>query len=87
MYPTLFSLGPLEISSFGLMLIVGFAAAGWVAADGFEKLGLPRDEAHRLLTWAVLGGIRGSKRGWLGESPSASRILATAVLRARSKST
>ena len=57
MYPTLFSLGPIEVSSFGLMLIVGFAVAGWVAADGFEKLGLPRAEAFRLLPWAVFGFV------------------------------
>ena len=67
MYPTLFSIGSFEISSFGVMMAVGFLVAGWAAVRSFPLEGLDPEAAHRLLMWAIIGGLVGSKVWFAGE--------------------
>jgi phosphatidylglycerol:prolipoprotein diacylglycerol transferase len=66
-YPVLFRIGQFEISSFGAAMAVGFLAAGWLAARAFPRYRLPADAAWRLLTWAMIGGVLGSKLWFVGE--------------------
>lgn len=70
MYPTLFRIGSFELSSFGAALAIAFLVAGWLAARNFPRVGLPPDAAWRLLTWAMLGGVLGSKLWYVVEAIS-----------------
>ena len=49
------------ISTFGIMVGIGFLVGGHMAALSFEKAGLTRDEAWRVTVWCLVGGILGSK--------------------------
>jgi phosphatidylglycerol:prolipoprotein diacylglycerol transferase len=69
-YPTLFRIGSFELSSFGAALAVAFLVAGWLAARNFPRTGLPSESAWRLLTWAMVGGVLGSKLWYVAEAVS-----------------
>ncbi len=70
MYPTLFQIGGFELSSFGAALAIAFLVAGWLAARSFPRVELPVDAAWRLLTWAMVGGVLGSKLWYVAEALS-----------------
>jgi phosphatidylglycerol:prolipoprotein diacylglycerol transferase len=61
MYPTLFRIGSLEITTFGLMMFLAFVVAGWVLTRQFRRYGLTEDLASTLVMAAALGGIIGAK--------------------------
>ena len=61
MYPTLFRIGNFELSTFGLMLAIGFLVGGAMAARSFDKAGLDADYGWRLVTWCLIGGVLGAK--------------------------
>ncbi len=61
MHPTLIEIFGLEISTFGVMLAVAFLVGGWMVAASFERSGIGGDLAWRLVTWAMVGGVVGSK--------------------------
>jgi phosphatidylglycerol:prolipoprotein diacylglycerol transferase len=79
MYPTLFEIRGFALSSFGVMMAVAFLVGGWMAARSFEREGLPADSAWRLVTWAMIGGVLGSKLWYVVEAasrdPSARELL------------
>jgi phosphatidylglycerol:prolipoprotein diacylglycerol transferase len=60
-YPTLFTIFGFEVSTFGLMVGLAFLVGGQMAALSFEKAGLTRDDAWRVVVWCLVGGILGSK--------------------------
>jgi phosphatidylglycerol:prolipoprotein diacylglycerol transferase len=67
-YPNLFRLpewlplvGGLQITSFGVMLLLAFLAAGRVHRAGMAEEGLDQELTWDLLLMAVLGGILGAK--------------------------
>src|SRR5688500_4762806 len=58
----LFSIGPLSISPFGVMLMLAFLAAYWQLAWGLKRLDArDADAASALMLWAGLGGIAGGE--------------------------
>jgi phosphatidylglycerol:prolipoprotein diacylglycerol transferase len=58
----LFSIGPLSISPFGVMLMLSFLAAYAQLAWGLKKLDAgDADDASSLMLWAGLAGIVGAK--------------------------
>ena len=58
----LFSIGPLSISPFGVMLMLAFLAAYWQLAWGLQRLDAgDADDASALMLWAGLVGIAGGK--------------------------
>jgi phosphatidylglycerol---prolipoprotein diacylglyceryl transferase len=58
----LFSIGPLSISPFGVMLMLAFLAAYAQLAWGLKRLGAgDADDASTLMLWAGLAGIVGGK--------------------------
>ncbi len=59
--PVLFSIGPLNIYSYGLMMGIGFLIANYVAAKEFERKGLGGNFAYQVTLLAVVFGIAGSK--------------------------
>jgi phosphatidylglycerol:prolipoprotein diacylglycerol transferase len=60
-YPLKFQLGPLEVTGFGLMMMFGFLAAGWVMERELRRRGLVEDYAWSALLAAAIGGILGAK--------------------------
>jgi phosphatidylglycerol:prolipoprotein diacylglycerol transferase len=62
MYPGNWEIfGLVQITTFGLMVATAFFVGGYMAAQSFEREGLVRDEAWRVTTWCLVGGIVGSK--------------------------
>ena len=61
MYPVIAEPFGFTISSFGVMVALGFIAAALLTASSFEKAGLERELAWNVLTWAIVGGIVGAK--------------------------
>ena len=67
MYPTLFQIGNFEVSTFGLMVVIAFLAGGELTARSFDRFGLDREDAWRLITWCVIGGMLGAKLWYFAE--------------------
>jgi phosphatidylglycerol:prolipoprotein diacylglycerol transferase len=60
-YPFIIHLGPLEITGYGLMLMVAFLMGGWLIARQLRELNLREDYAADMVAAAVIGGIIGAK--------------------------
>ncbi|MFQ5698337.1 MAG: prolipoprotein diacylglyceryl transferase [Myxococcota bacterium] len=68
MYPVLFEIHGFQLSSFGVMMAIAFLVGGWLLARCFESAGHAADDAWRLVTWAMLGGVLGAKLWYVGEA-------------------
>jgi phosphatidylglycerol---prolipoprotein diacylglyceryl transferase len=60
-YPFVIHLGPLEITGYGLMLMVAFLMGGWLIARQLRENQLREDYAADIVAAAVIGGIIGAK--------------------------
>ena len=60
-YPFVLQLGPLEITGYGLMMMVAFLMGGWLIATELKRRGLAEDYAADAVAAAVIGGIIGAK--------------------------
>src|ERR687898_123400 len=60
-YPFIIHLGPLEVTGYGLMLMVAFLAGGWLIARQLRENQLREDYAADIVAAAVIGGIIGAK--------------------------
>src|SRR4051812_20575851 len=60
-YPFIIHLGPLEITGYGLMLMVAFLVGGWLIARQLRENDLREDYAADMVAAAVVGGIIGAK--------------------------
>lgn len=60
-YPFVIHLGPLEITGYGLMLMVAFLMGGWLIALQLRQAGLKEDYAADIVAASVVGGIVGAK--------------------------
>ncbi len=63
MYPTLFTIPGInyEISSFGVMMAIGFLTAYWFTVRELPSKGIDPELGQSLLIWIMLGGVLGSK--------------------------
>ncbi|MDG2334673.1 MAG: prolipoprotein diacylglyceryl transferase [Myxococcota bacterium] len=63
MYPELFTIPGLNytVSSFGVMMSLGFLIGYWITYSRMEELGLDPEPVTNILIWIMLGGIIGSK--------------------------
>lgn len=72
MYPVLWEFelfgNAVTISSFGLLVAIGFLAGGRVAEIYFNERGEVGDKAWRVLVYCMIGGILGSKLWYAAES-------------------
>ena len=76
MRPELFSIGPVTLHSFGLMMALSFVTAGVVSAWRFKRAGIDPELAYGLLIAAIVGGIVGSKVHYLLVHPEQWRTAA-----------
>ena len=60
-YPFKFALGPLEITGYGIMLMVAFLTGGWLVTLELRRRGLAEDFAADMVAAAVIGGVIGAK--------------------------
>jgi phosphatidylglycerol---prolipoprotein diacylglyceryl transferase len=60
-YPFIVHLGPLEVTGYGLMLMVAFLMGGWLIARQLRERQLREDYAADIVAAAVIGGIIGAK--------------------------
>ena len=60
-HPFIIYLGPLEITGYGIMLVVAFLMGGWLIARQLREAGLKEDYAADMVAAAVVGGIIGAK--------------------------
>ena len=65
MYPVLFRIGDLTITSFGVMMALSFLVGGWLAARELERDGHDPDAAWDLVLWAAVAGVLGAKLYYL----------------------
>ena len=60
-YPFVLQLGPIEVTGYGLMMMVAFLMGGWLIATELKRRGLAEDYAADAVAAAVIGGIIGAK--------------------------
>ncbi len=72
MYPVLFKIGDLEITSFGVLMAVAVMTGVWLFQRELARSRLPEDAVNAALA-GVVGGLAGAKVIWtlefLGEAP------------------
>jgi phosphatidylglycerol:prolipoprotein diacylglycerol transferase len=61
MYPELFSIGPITVHSFGLMMGVAFIVANYFFAKEIARRGLPEELAGNITLIALVAGVVGAK--------------------------
>ena len=61
MYPILFEFFGFPISTFGVMMAVGFLLSAWIVACRLAEYGLDPEFASTILIYAMIGGVAGSK--------------------------
>jgi phosphatidylglycerol:prolipoprotein diacylglycerol transferase len=60
-YPFNIQLGPIEITGYGIMMMVGFLVGGWLIGLELKRRGLNQDYAADIVIAALIGGILGAK--------------------------
>lgn len=61
MLPILFKIGPLSISTYGVLVALAVLAGGSIAARGFRERRLDPEKAWSLVFYALIGGFVGAK--------------------------
>jgi len=61
MYPVLFEIGGLTITTFGVMMLLSFLSAAWILSKQLAQRGLPQEFAWDVLAWTAIAGILGAK--------------------------
>ena len=74
-YPFVFHLGPLEITGYGLMMMVAFLMGGWLVAIELKRRGLSEDYAADMIAAAVIGGIVGAKLWYVALTQDTGALL------------
>ena len=60
-YPFVFHVGPLEITGYGLMMMIGFLMAGWSIQADLRERGFDPEYGADIIIAAVVGGLVGAK--------------------------
>ena len=61
MYPILFEIFGFPISTFGVMMAVGFLVSAWIVGRRLGEYGLDPEFSSTILIYAMIGGVIGSK--------------------------
>jgi phosphatidylglycerol:prolipoprotein diacylglycerol transferase len=61
MYPILFEPFGFPISTFGVMMAIGFLVSAWVVGKRLGEYGLDPEHSSTILIYAMVGGVLGSK--------------------------
>jgi phosphatidylglycerol:prolipoprotein diacylglycerol transferase len=63
--PIIVSIGPLDLRWYGLMYLIGFAAAYWLAGVRLARTAWNKEQLSDLLFWGFLGVILGGRIGYV----------------------
>ena len=74
-YPLVFNIGPLTVTGFGIMMMLGFFTAGWVMQKALVDKGLNDAYAEYIIIAGVVGGILGAKLWYVALHPSTGALL------------
>ena len=74
-YPFVLQLGPIEVTGYGLMMMVAFLMGGWLIATELKRRGLAEDYAADAVAAAVIGGIIGAKLWYVALTGDAGALL------------
>jgi phosphatidylglycerol---prolipoprotein diacylglyceryl transferase len=74
-FPFVFQLGPVEITGYGLMMMVAFLMGGWLIAIELKRRGLAEDYAADMVAAAVIGGIVGAKLWYVAVTQDTGALL------------
>lgn len=74
-YPFGFHLGPLNVTGYGIMLMVGFLTGGWLMDRDLRERGLRHEYAADMTVAAVIGGIVGAKLWYVAATGELSSLL------------
>jgi phosphatidylglycerol:prolipoprotein diacylglycerol transferase len=69
MHPILFSLGPLTLRSYGLMMALGFLAGMLLAARLYRRSGKNPEAVYDITAWIMVGGIVGARLMYVAVQP------------------
>jgi phosphatidylglycerol:prolipoprotein diacylglycerol transferase len=61
-------IGPIDLQTFGICFALGFLAAGAVTGRRFRELGMPADRGYEMVFASLIGGVVGSRLGYLVEN-------------------
>ena len=75
MFPEIFRIGNFSVSSFGLMVALGFLAAFYVSSKEFKRKSLSLDLHGNLFLGAMIGGIVGAKLLYIFANVPISELL------------
>lgn len=64
-----FSIGPLNIHLYGIIIVIGAVIAAYVASIEAKRKGENPEHAWNILTWALIGGILGARLYHVLSSP------------------
>ncbi len=79
MYPTLFTIGDIYVSSFSFMVLVAFLVAYFVGESELKRKGLNSNLADLLLIACVIGGLGGAKVLFLYQNVSLTDFISDPV--------
>jgi len=79
MYPTLFSFGDINVSSFSVMVLIAFLVAYFVGESELKRKGLNSNLADLLLIACVIGGLGGAKLLFLYQNVGFSDFISDPV--------
>jgi phosphatidylglycerol---prolipoprotein diacylglyceryl transferase len=74
-YPFNFRVGPLNVTGYGIMLMVGFLMGGWLMDRDLRERGLKHEYAADMTVAAVIGGIVGAKLWYVAATGELSSLL------------
>ena len=60
-YPFIIHLGPLEITGYGIMMMLGFLVGGWLITLELRRRQLREEYSADIVVAAVIGGVIGAK--------------------------
>src|SRR5512139_1032672 len=73
MYPVLFRLGSLDVTSFGVMVALGLLAGAWLFGREVDARGL--GAASSVASVAAIAGLAGAKLLWAAEHAADAPLL------------
>ena len=62
-YPFNIQLGPLQVTGYGIMMMVSFLTVGWLIMLELQRRGLSRDYASYVVMAALVGGSQAGRDG------------------------